>query len=86
LPDQSDKQKSNMGESSSKREPETRNTDKPMKELLEIRERLGFGLRSMYRSVLEEPLPADMVALLDQLGENDDNEESSLNSRPDSRG
>lgn len=75
-----------MGESSSKREAETRNTDKPMKELLEIRERLGFGLRSMYRSVLEEPLPADMVALLDQLGENDDNEESSLNSRPDSRG
>ena len=31
------------------------------------RERLGFGLKTMYRSVLDEPLPDDMKALLDQL-------------------
>ncbi len=37
----------------------------------EVQERLGFGLRSMYRSVLEEPLPADMMALLDQLDESE---------------
>ena len=35
----------------------------------EMHERLGFGLKSMYRSVLEEPLPDDMMALLDQLSD-----------------
>ncbi|MEW4468526.1 NepR family anti-sigma factor [Parasphingorhabdus sp. JC815] len=40
-----------------------------VKNLVEVKERLGFGLRSMYRSVLEEPLPADMLALLDKLEE-----------------
>ncbi|HEY9092979.1 NepR family anti-sigma factor [Parasphingorhabdus sp.] len=83
MPDQSDNPTPNVEDSNSKRAPETRHTEKPMKDLLEIRERLGFGLRSMYRSVLEEPLPDDMVALLDQLNENDD---SSSKSSTDPRG
>lgn len=37
-----------------------------------VQERLGIGLRSMYRSVLEEPLPDDMLALLDQLDDSDE--------------
>lgn len=49
---------------------------KPMNNPDEVQERLGFGLRSMYRSVLEEPLPADMMALLDQLDEDEGPEES----------
>ena len=38
----------------------------------EMHERLGFGLKSMYRNVLEEPLPLDMMALLDQLSDETD--------------
>lgn len=50
--------------------------ESPMNNPDEVQERLGFGLRSMYRSVLEEPLPADMMALLDQLDENEDPEDN----------
>lgn len=42
-----------------------------------VQERLGVGLRSMYRSVLEEPLPDDMMALLNQLDDSDDEANSS---------
>lgn len=42
-----------------------------------VQERLGIGLRSMYRSVLEEPLPDDMMALLDQLDDSDDEADAS---------
>lgn len=42
-----------------------------------LQERLGIGLRSMYRSVLEEPLPDDMMALLDQLDDTDDKADAS---------
>jgi hypothetical protein len=50
----------------------------------EVQERLGFGLRSMYRSVLEEPLPDDMLALLDQLDDDADNQDDSPQSEKDS--
>ncbi|QTD57382.1 NepR family anti-sigma factor [Parasphingorhabdus cellanae] len=55
---------------------ETPSAGKPMNSTNEIQERLGFGLRSMYRNVLEEPLPADMMALLDQLDENENLDDS----------
>ena len=54
--------------------------DRPEKTIMknqeEVQERLGFGLRSMYRSVLEEPLPDDMIALLDQLDDSEDSPDS----------
>lgn len=28
---------------------------------------IGIGLRSLYQDIVKEPLPADMMALLDQL-------------------
>lgn len=43
-------------------------------------ERLGLGLRTMYQSVLEEPLPDDMLALLDQLGDVNDIQKSDQHS------
>lgn len=46
----------------------------------DMQQRLGLGLKHMYLSVLEEPLPDDMLALLDQLDANDDGD---VNSRPD---
>tara|TARA_R110000765_G_scaffold34346_3_gene77908 strand:- start:1358 stop:1528 length:171 start_codon:yes stop_codon:yes gene_type:complete len=36
-----------------------------------MQQRLGLGLKNMYLSVLEEPLPDDMLALLDQLDDDD---------------
>lgn len=47
----------------------------------DMQQRLGLGLKNMYLSVLDEPLPDDMQALLDQLDEND--EEDVNSSRPD---
>lgn len=38
---------------------------------VEAQERLGAGLKTMYRNVLNEPLPEDMLALLDQLDDAD---------------
>jgi hypothetical protein len=35
-------------------------------------DRLGLGLKNMYQNVLDEPLPDEMMALLDQLGDLDD--------------
>lgn len=45
-----------------------------MKSKEDMQQRLGLGLKNMYLSVLEEPLPDDMQALLDQLGDDDDEE------------
>ena len=42
--------------------------------------RLGLGLKHMYRNVLEEPLPDDMMALLDKLGEFDEDTGTDSNS------
>ncbi|WP_417593501.1 NepR family anti-sigma factor [Parasphingorhabdus sp.] len=44
-----------------------------MKSKDDMQQRLGLGLKNMYLSVLEEPLPDDMLALLDQLDDADDN-------------
>ncbi len=52
-----------------------------MKSKEDMQQRLGLGLKNMYLSVLEEPLPDDMLALLDQL--DDDDDEESHTSRPD---
>ncbi len=52
-----------------------------MKSKEDMQERLGLGLKDMYSSVLDEPLPDDMLALLDQLEENDNSDVNS--SRPD---
>lgn len=41
-----------------------------------MQERLGLGLKNMYRTVLEEPLPDDMLALLDQLDDEDEPDSS----------
>mgnify|MGYP003640127974 CR=1 FL=1 len=55
--------------------------DVPVKSKDDMQQRLGLGLKNMYLSVLEEPLPDDMLALLDQLEDNDD--EDADTSRPD---
>lgn len=86
LPDQSDKRKSDLGDSNIKTPAKNRDDGKPARNPVEISERLGFGLRSMYRSVLEEPLPDDMMALLDQLSEIEENGNNSSQSSPDQRG
>lgn len=46
-----------------------------MKSKDDMQQRLGLGLKNMYLSVLEEPLPDDMMALLDQLDDDDDTDE-----------
>ena len=43
-----------------------------------MQQRLGLGLKNMYSSVLDEPLPDDMLALLDQLAEDDDEDDSDI--------
>lgn len=48
-----------------------------------MQERLGLGLKNMYRSVLEEPLPEEMLTLLDQLDDSDDDSKSASGSNPD---
>ncbi len=52
-----------------------------MKSKDDMEQRLGLGLKNMYLSVLEEPLPDDMLALLDQL--NDEDDEDTDGSRSD---
>lgn len=55
------------GQSPDKEKGSTMEDVKAASDPKKVQERLGFGLRSMYRSVLEEPLPDDLAALLDQL-------------------
>ncbi|WP_339823032.1 NepR family anti-sigma factor [uncultured Parasphingorhabdus sp.] len=55
-----------------------------MKSKDDMQQRLGLGLKNMYLSVLEEPLPDDMLALLDQL--DDDDDEDTDDSRSDLNG
>lgn len=71
MPDQNKKNQVSSDES---------DLENPMKNPDEVQERLGFGLRSMYRSVLDEPLPADMMALLDQLDENEESNDKGSDS------
>lgn len=76
MPDQNEKH--DLGSNDSGFEQPT--AKEPMTDPSEVQERLGFGLRSMYRSVLEEPLPADMMALLDQLDESEESGQSDRDS------
>ena len=55
--------------------------DGPVRSKEDMQQILGLGLKNMYLSVLDEPLPDDMLALLDQLEENDDADVNS--NRPD---
>ncbi|VWX59855.1 NepR family anti-sigma factor [Sphingorhabdus sp. 109] len=74
----------NKSETSGSSEPDDagqRSKEMPVKSKEDMQERLGLGLKDMYSSVLDEPLPDDMLALLDQLEENDTSDVKS--SRPD---
>ncbi len=53
--------------------------DMPVNSKDDMQERLGLGLKNMYLGVLDEPLPDDMLALLDQLDDGDSDSD-----RPDS--
>ena len=54
--------------------------DMPVKSKDDMQQRLGLGLKNMYSSVLDEPLPDDILALLDQLDADDD--QDAANGRP----
>lgn len=75
-----DKNQTNSSETDDEAEgPQSK--DMPVSSKEDMQQRLGIGLKNMYLSVLDEPLPDDMLALLDQLDENDDDVVNS--SRPD---
>lgn len=57
--------------------------DMQLKSKDDMQQRLGLGLKNMYSSVLDEPLPDDMLALLDQLADDDDDENGSDISKSD---
>jgi len=42
-----------------------------------MQQRLGLGLKNMYLNVLDEPLPDDILALLDQLDVDDEDDADS---------
>ncbi|CAO1654965.1 Anti-sigma factor NepR domain-containing protein [Parasphingorhabdus sp. NYA22] len=76
-----DKNHADTSESSESNGAGQKSKDMPVKSKEDMQERLGLGLKDMYSSVLDEPLPDDMLALLDQLEENDNSDVNS--SRPD---
>tara|TARA_R110001606_G_scaffold10272_4_gene44082 strand:- start:38568 stop:38879 length:312 start_codon:yes stop_codon:yes gene_type:complete len=76
-----DKNHADTSESSESDDTGQTSKDMPVKSKEDMQERLGLGLKDMYSSVLDEPLPDDMLALLDQLEENDNSDVNS--SRPD---
>ncbi len=51
--------------------------DIPVKSKDDMQQRLGLGLKNMYLNVLDEPLPDDILALLDQLDEDDEDDSNS---------
>tara|TARA_R110000824_G_scaffold25838_7_gene89582 strand:- start:11214 stop:11480 length:267 start_codon:yes stop_codon:yes gene_type:complete len=55
---------------------EQQSKDVPVKSKEDMQQRLGLGLKNMYLNVLDEPLPDDMLALLDQLEDDDDSDSS----------
>ncbi len=76
-----DKNHADTSESSESDGAGHKSKDMPVKSKEDMQERLGLGLKDMYSSVLDEPLPDDMLALLDQLEENENSDVNS--SRPD---
>lgn len=55
----------------------------PVKSKDDMQQRLGLGLKNMYSSVLDEPLPDDILALLEQLDEDEDKDASNGRSGQD---
>jgi len=51
-----------------------RSKDMPVKSKDDMQQRLGLGLKNMYLNVLDEPLPDDILALLDQLDVDDEDD------------
>ena len=45
-----------------------------MKSKDDMQQRLGLGLKNMYLNVLDEPLPDDILTLLDQLDADDEDD------------
>lgn len=72
-----DKNRADKSESSESDDAGQRSKDMPVKSKENMQQRLGLGLKDMYSSVLDEPLPDDMLALLDQLDENDNSDANS---------
>ena len=68
-----DKNQTNQPESNDE---EPQSEDEPVKSKEDMQQRLGLGLKNMYLNVLEEPLPDDILALLDQLDDDDDADSS----------
>lgn len=52
----------------------------PVKSKDDMQQRLGLGLKNMYLNVLDEPLPDDILALLDQLDVDDEDDSDSTRS------
>lgn len=48
-----------------------------MKSKDDMQQRLGLGLKNMYLNVLDEPLPDDILTLLDQLDADDEDDSGS---------
>ncbi|MFT5329172.1 MAG: hypothetical protein ACI9TB_001652 [Parasphingorhabdus sp.] len=72
-------QDKNQTDPSESNEEGQQSKDMPVKSKDDMQQRLGLGLKNMYLNVLEEPLPDDILALLDQLEDDDDADSS----RPD---
>ncbi len=73
-----DKTVSSKGDESAKR-----SKDIPVRSKDDMQQRLGLGLKNMYLNVLDEPLPDDILALLDQLDVDDENDPDSARSDVD---
>lgn len=54
-----------------------RSRDMPVRSKDDMQQRLGLGLKNMYLNVLDEPLPDDILALLDQLDVDDEDDADS---------
>ncbi|MDM8010252.1 MAG: NepR family anti-sigma factor [Parasphingorhabdus sp.] len=51
-----------------------------MKSKDDMQQRLGLGLKNMYLNVLDEPLPDDILTLLDQLDVDDEDDSDAIRS------
>ncbi len=69
--------------SSKNGETEEQSKDMPVKSKDDMQQRLGLGLKNMYLNVLDEPLPDDILALLDQLDADDEDDSDSARSDVD---
>ncbi|WP_417622874.1 NepR family anti-sigma factor [Parasphingorhabdus sp.] len=75
-------QNKNQTDSSETDDEAKRSRDMPVKSKEDMQQRLGLGLKNMYLSVLDEPLPDDMLALLDQMDAEDDDDKDAASKDP----